>query len=268
MRLSRTVAGVAISAAALASVAVSLPSSAAASTGINYAALGDSYSAGVGTGSAESGACDQSPESYAALWKSAHDVTSFDFAACTGATTTDVLDNQLGGLSASTNLVTITVGGDDAGFSSVMETCDEDFWTDTDCLNAVSSAESFVRTTLPGRLDTLFAKIKSDAPNARVIVLGYPEFYEVPGSCSVGLDNTERSAIDGGADLLDTTSQTAAAQYGFTFDDVRSAFAGHEICSSDSWLNSVVVFDIHDSYHPTQDGYADAYLPSLDAITG
>ncbi len=101
-----------------------------------------------------------------------------------------------------------------------------------------------------------------------MIILGYPEFYQVPGSCSVGLDNTERSAINGGADLLDSTIRTEAGKYGFTFDDVRGAFSAHEICSSSSWLNSVDWTDITESYHPKAAGYANADLPTLDAITG
>jgi lysophospholipase L1-like esterase len=267
MRLTQIFAG-AVAAATVATMAAVLPASAAT---MNYAALGDSYSSGVGTGNyiSSSGSCDRSNESYAALWEAAHSVSNFDFAACSGAKTTDVLSGQLGGLSASTNLITMNIGGNDAGFSSVMTTCIEDtIFGDSGCLTAVNNAETFVRNSLPGLLDTLYAKIKSDAPNARVIIVGYPEFYQVPGSCSVGLDNTERTAIDGGADLLDTTIKGEVGKYGFTFDDVRSAFSAHEICSSSAWINSVVWTNITESYHPTANGYADADLPSLDAITG
>lgn len=268
MRLTQILAGAAACAVAITMAAI-VPANAA--TSYNYAALGDSYSAGVGTGDyySNSGSCDRSPESYAALWEAAHTVSNFDFAACSGAKTTDVIANQLGGLSASTNLITMNIGGNDAGFSSVMETCDEDtIFGNSGCLNAVNSAENFVKSSLPGLLDTLYADIKKDAPNAKVIIVGYPEFYQVPGSCSVGLSDTERSAIDGGADLIDSTTKTEAGKYGFTFDDVRTAFSQHEICSSSAWINSVDWTDITESYHPKAAGYADADLPTLDAITG
>jgi lysophospholipase L1-like esterase len=268
MRLTKILAG-AVAFAAVITVSVVVPASAA--TAVEYAALGDSYSSGVGTGDyySNSGSCDRSPESYAALWDAAHSVSSFDFAACSGAKTTDVLNSQLGGLSASTNLITMNIGGNDAGFSSVMTTCIEDtIFGDSGCLNAVNNAETFVKNNLPGLLDTLYAKIKSDAPSARVIIVGYPEFYQVPGSCSVGLDNTERSAINGGADLLDSTINTEAGKYGFTFADVRSAFSQHEICSSSAWINSVDWTNITESYHPKAAGYSNADLPTLDAITG
>jgi lysophospholipase L1-like esterase len=268
MRLTKILAGAVASAAVLAMAAI-LPASAA--TPVNYAALGDSYSSGVGTGNyiSSSGSCDRSNLSYAALWEAAHSVSSFDFAACSGAKTTDVLSGQLGGLSSSTNLITMNIGGNDAGFSSVMTTCIEDtIFGDSGCITAVNNAETFVKNSLPGLLDTLYTKIKADAPNARVIIVGYPEFYQVPGTCSVGLDNTERSAINGGADQLDTTIKGEAGKYGFTFADVRTAFSKNEICSSTPWINSVNWTDITESYHPKAAGYANADLPTLDAITG
>src|SRR5262245_35220317 len=95
-----------------------------ASTTTIYAALGDSYSAGVGAPPYDpaSGSCNRSPRSAAALWAASHPGTSFAFAACSGATTTDVINNQLGALSGATSQVTISIGGNDAGFSPVLFT--------------------------------------------------------------------------------------------------------------------------------------------------
>src|SRR5262245_61624710 len=79
---------------------VAATSSAAAD--VRYVALGDSYSSGLGTGNYDpaSGACKRSPNAYPAMWASSHSTASFTFAACSGATTTDVLNGQLGGLSS------------------------------------------------------------------------------------------------------------------------------------------------------------------------
>ncbi len=41
---------------------------------------------------------------------------------------------------------------------------------------------SGLATNLPGALDTLFRDIRSDAPSAQVVVLGYPEFYDLSRS--------------------------------------------------------------------------------------
>jgi lysophospholipase L1-like esterase len=268
MRLSTILAGAAaVAVVATLGVAV-MPASAA--SGENYVALGDSYSSGVGTDDYidDGTSCDRSNEGYPALWSAAHATASFDLAACSGAKTSDVLSGQLGGLSSATNLVTITIGGNDAGFTTVMENCILD--SDSGCQSAVNSAESYVRNTLPGLLDNVYGAIRSDAPNAQVVVLGYPRFYQVPGSCSVGISDTKRTAIDGGSDVLDTTIAGEVAKYsGFTFADVRNAFSAHEICSSSSvWIHSTDWTNITDSYHPFAAGYSGGYLPVLDSVTG
>src|SRR5580698_1148537 len=123
------------------------PAQAAAS--VRYVALGDSYTSGVGAGD-ESGSCDQSPNAYGPLWAAANSAASFTFAACSGATTSTVISGQLSSLSAATTLVSITVGGNDAGFSSIMENCILD--STSTCENDVAQAEQYANTTLPGNL--------------------------------------------------------------------------------------------------------------------
>jgi lysophospholipase L1-like esterase len=141
-----------------------------AAPAVNYVALGDSYASGVGAGSV-SGSCGQSPNAYPALWATASSPASFKFAACSGATTSDVISSQLSSLSSSTTLVSMTIGGND----------------------------------------------------------------------------------------LDGVIQTAAANNGDTFADVRSQFSGHELCDGSSWLHSVTL-PIGNSYHPTATGQKDGYL--------
>jgi len=79
---------------------------------VDYVALGDSYSSGVGTGvyDAASGACQRSPLSYPPLWVAEHHPASFEFVACSGSTTADVRANQISALKPTTDLVTITIG--------------------------------------------------------------------------------------------------------------------------------------------------------------
>jgi hypothetical protein len=233
-----------------------------AASSVNYVALGDSYASGVGAGD-ETGSCDQSPNAFGPLWASANSPASFSFEACTGATTTDIISSQLSALSTSTTLVSIIVGGDDAGFSSIMETCVLE--STSSCESAVASGEEYVEDTLPGRLSTLFADIKADAPNAKVVVLDYPDFYDLTVPICIGLSSADHSAIDTGINDLDGVIQTAADNAGFYFADVRSQFSGHELCDDAGWLNSVEIFDIHTSYHPTATGQADGYLPVFTA---
>jgi lysophospholipase L1-like esterase len=266
MRPSRFLAVAAGLAAPLLALAAPTP---AAAAGANYVALGDSYASGVGTGNyyADSGSCKRSPQSYPARWVAAHSVSTFTFAACSGARTGDVLNNQLGGLSAATTLVTITIGGNDAGFSTVMTNCIPQ--SDSGCRSAVTNAENFARDTLPGLLDNTYNAIRGRATAASVVVLAYPRFYQIGGSCLFGLSDTKRSYINEGADVLDSVISSAAGRHGFGFGDVRTAFDPHEICSSGtSWLHSLDFANFGESYHPTSTGYGSGYLPVLTGFTG
>ncbi|MFF0205176.1 SGNH/GDSL hydrolase family protein [Streptomyces sp. NPDC005017] len=236
---------------------------AAAATG-PYVALGDSYSSGEGAGNytSSSGSCHRSPNAYPQLWASANSPSSFAFVACSGATTQDVINNQLGSLNGSTSLVTVSAGGNDAGFAGAMQTC---VLQGTDaCLTAVNNAKSFATNQLPARLNSLYTQIRNRAPNARVVVLGYPHLYKIGGSCSFGISDTSRNAINGAADTIDSVTSARASAYGFAFGDVRGIFTNHEICSDDWWLNSTRLA-VHESYHPNAKGHSQGYLPTLFA---
>ncbi|MFI5620000.1 SGNH/GDSL hydrolase family protein [Streptomyces sp. NPDC051567] len=228
-----------------------------------YVALGDSYSSGVGAGNYDSasGACKRTSRAYPALWAAAHAPKTFSFAACSGARTGDVLSGQLGALNTGTDLVSITVGGNDAGFSDVMTTCV--LQSESTCVGRVNQARAYVDATLPGQLDQVYNAIASRSPQARVVVLGYPRFYKLNGTCVTGLTEGERAAINGAADHLNAAVAKRAADHGFAFAGVAAAFTGHEICSGSAWLHSVNWLDIGESYHPTAAGQSGGYLPVL-----
>jgi len=144
VRISRVLAvGISLLTASLLTVALAANAGAADT---NYAALGDSYSSGVGAGDYSGGSCDRSAHAYAQQWADTHAPSSFSFLACSGATTTDVINGQVSALSLATTLVSITIGGNDAGFSSVMQTCV--LGSTSDCVAAVNTAEDFVNASL------------------------------------------------------------------------------------------------------------------------
>ncbi|WP_329227135.1 MULTISPECIES: SGNH/GDSL hydrolase family protein [unclassified Streptomyces] len=248
---------------ALTGVGVAQARTSAAS--VDYVALGDSYSSGVGAGSYDgaSGDCKRSTRAYPALWQAANKPASFAFTACSGARTGDVTAGQLGPLSSATDLVSISIGGNDAGFADVMTTCV--LQSEATCLSRIATARAYVDSTLPGKLDSVYTAISAKAPSARVVVLGYPRFYKLGGGCIAGLSEKERSAINGAADYLNAATAKRAADHGFTFGDVSSTFTGHEICSGSAWLHSVNWLNIGESYHPTAAGQSGGYLPVLNA---
>jgi lysophospholipase L1-like esterase len=253
----------AIAASCVAALSLML-TAAPASAAVNYVALGDSYASGLGAGNYSGGSCDRSAGAYPQLWDNANHPASFAFVACSGATTTDVINNQISALSSSTTLVSVTIGGNDVGFSNVMITCV--LGSTSTCVNAVNQAEAQANSQLPGLLDNLFSDISARAPNARVVVIGYPEFYDLSKSSTcIGLSTTDRTALDGGADVLDTVISAAAGRHGFAYAEIRGAFSGHEICDSSSWLHSVDWLNLGDSYHPTASGQSGGYYPVFSA---
>jgi lysophospholipase L1-like esterase len=270
VRIYRAIFSMAVAASAVGLVTAIAPgTAAAAATAVNYVALGDSYSSGVGAGNyiSSSGNCERSYDAYPEQWAAAHSAASFVSVACSGATTADVLSSQVSALSASTTLVSITIGGNDAGFASVMETCVLE--STSSCLRAVSAGETFVAGQLPGRLDTTLQTIRADAPAAKIVVLGYPDLYDLSSSgFCIGLSNSDRTALNQGADDLDRALATAAAAHHDTYAEVRGQFAGHEICDSGSWLHSVDIFAISSSYHPTAAGQDLGYLPVFTGAAG
>ncbi|WP_255953863.1 SGNH/GDSL hydrolase family protein [Streptomyces odontomachi] len=262
MKLRRSLAALAtLVFATVISLVLTGPAQAA---GAVYVALGDSYSSGNGAGNYDSasGDCHRSFSAYPYLWKNAHSPSSFNDDACSGAVTTDVTGKQLGHLSSATTLVSITIGGNDAGFADTMTTCVTG--SDSDCVNRVNQAEAYAQNTLPGRLDTVYNAIHSKAPNAKVVVLGYPRMYKLGVFC-IGLSDTKHKKIDEAADALDTVIAARAAAHGFVFGDVRTTFAGHELCSGDDWLHALVVSPSWETYHPTATGHASGYYPVLNS---
>ncbi|WEH40517.1 SGNH/GDSL hydrolase family protein [Streptomyces sp. NBC_01218] len=245
--------------AAVAALGVAQPASAA--TG-GYVALGDSYSSGVGAGSyiADSGDCHRSTKAYPYLWAAANSPSSFAFVACSGATTSTVAGSQLSALSSSTALVSISAGGNDVGFADVMQTCV--LSGEATCVSSVNAAVTKAQTVLPSRLDSLYGSIHAKSPSAHVVVLGYPHFYKLSGSCILGLSENSRKAINNGADALNAVIAKRAANAGFTYSSVVDEFTGHELCSGDAWLNSVSL-PVYNSYHPKAAGQSGGYLPAF-----
>jgi len=257
----------AIAGGALCALAAAPPASAQST--VRYVALGDSYSSGLGAGSyiSSSGSCDRSTNAYSQVWANANAPASYVSVACAGATTSSVVSSQLSALSSSTTLVSITVGGNDVGFSSTMETCV--LSSTSSCVSAVNSDEAAIASSLPGEMNNVLGAIRTAAPAARVVVLDYPELYDLSRSSScIGLSTTDRTALNGAADQLDAAIQAAAQRFGDTFVDVRPNFAGHEICDSSSWLHSVSIFSLSESYHPTASGQSSGYYPAFSAAAG
>jgi lysophospholipase L1-like esterase len=218
-----------------------------------YVALGDSYSSGVGTRTFYEETCYRSPKAYGPIVAAARGY-ALSFQACSGAKTTDVNSKQLGTLSGTTALVTITIGGNDAGFSEVIINCAAYYFP---CQESIENADSFIEHKLPALLDTTYSDIRGKAATAHVVVLGYPHLFTSEGkTCNFNaLTSEHEKELNHTADLLASVISGRAKAHGFTFVDPRSAFLPHEVCSSSEWLNGQS-WPLMESYHPNVSGQA------------
>ncbi|MEV4422638.1 SGNH/GDSL hydrolase family protein [Patulibacter sp. NPDC049589] len=250
---------------AVAVLALAVPGRALAGA---YVALGDSYSSGLGAGDESDGACRRSPAAFPAVVAARVPGTTLVTVACAGAKVADVRRDQLGALSPATSLVTITIGGNDAGFTSVIARCALPMWV-ARCGPPVTRAQRTIRGTLPVRLDGLYAEIRSRAPAARVVVVGYPRLFNgIDCGAFTFFSRDDQRLLNGTADLLRSILRTRARAAGFAFADVVPSFRGHAVCDDREWLNGLS-HPLRESFHPNATGHADGYAPAvLRAIGG
>ncbi|WP_344137173.1 SGNH/GDSL hydrolase family protein [Pedococcus bigeumensis] len=244
-------------------------SAAPAQAASSYVALGDSYSSGTGTRTYlnDGTSCQRSVYAYPSLISASKGLT-LNFRACSGARVADVTNTQLGALTTSTTQVSISVGGNDAGFADVLTEWAQPGWM-SDCNGAIDGAQSIITNTLPARLSTLYASIRAKAPNAKVVVVGYPRIFQGEDcNAFTWFSPAEETRLNQTADLLNSKTSAQAAAKGFTFVNPTSRFSGHAVCDDVEWLNGLSN-PVSESYHPNVAGHRDGYAPLVSTpLTG
>jgi lysophospholipase L1-like esterase len=240
--------------------------SAAPAAAERYVALGDSYASGTGTREYIDAGCQRSTHAYPSIIDRDRPSTELTFVACSGASTGDVLNNQVSSLTSDTAIVTISIGGNDAGFSSVITRCALP-WPTT-CWAEIDNAQAFIRDTLPGRLDGVYGQIRSRSPSARVVVVGYPRLFNGE-ECNLGsrISPEEQSRLNQTADLLRDVTRGRAQAAGFSFADSIPSFVGHAVCDDAEWINGLSN-PVSESYHPNRAGHSSGFTPLVRAIVG
>lgn len=276
-RMLALFAGIAVGASALLGAA---PASADHHVGgAPYVALGDSEAAGTGNLPYLDPGCLRSARAYPEhLGAMLGGVAS---SACAGASTDDLLTQQLGDLGPSTQLVTITVGINNADWQRVLLACASGDLADPACATAYGQAQA-AYATLPWDIATVVGTVRSLAQNSAILVTGYPELFgDVTTSCSVGAyQGTPIRVTAAAAWAIDDaiTQVNGAIAYGewltgdpnAHFIPVADAFDGHGLCDTDDrWISGLVGGQAtwQRSFHPNaagQQAYATilaGYLP-------
>jgi len=218
-----------------------------------YVSLGDSYTAAPGAGSLTGyPRCYQTSENYPRLVADALGSGHFLDNSCAGATTKALttkqyptVDPQLDGLDSQTQLVTLGMGGNDAGlFGTLILRCTLMGPQDpkgAPCVNAFGPLTGPVVTrmlaTVQANVRRSLAEIAKRAPHARIVLVGYPQIIPAHGTCSelplaAGDYPWARGVVKG----LDDALKAAARKARVTYIDMWTPSTGHDICSSDPWM--------------------------------
>lgn len=285
-----------------------------------YVGLGDSYSSGesvapydAGTDDDDNG-CHRSQGAYGHLVDDDPAAPSnVNLVACSGAITVDLTTGpnhkwsgepnaQISSLSEDVELVTLTIGGNDAKFSQILIECIIGFellplnncsGDDEKADNIVNEAFDALKGLPSDRddivpYDKLFRSIRQEAPNARVAVLGYPQFFKTSGTaffpCS-GVSKTDQKWVNSKVVELNSIIRDKAQSHGFIYvdylDNATSAdrFETHRLCEigggeDREWFTDIQVGGSRtrqQSYHPDVDGHkamAESVLEELRATRG
>lgn len=274
-----------------AAAAVAAPAAAAPIVG-----LGDSYASGLGAAPYEtdSGDCYRA----AASWQRHITTTGLPAgtfvvqAACAGATIADIRSTQLHTLTPSTQLVLMSAGGNDAYFTPVAASCA----ARASCASLPLARDgaqllpaplqqtwpAHVRSTVRTDLTTLIHDVHAKAPQASIVLTGYPRLLGQPDGgaadqeCAAASvtgmtrlrDPQVRRLIAGFGDVLEQVQQQVvndarAAGIDARFVSVAQEFTGHSACrgTQDSdpqrWIHGLILEGTAlspSSLHPTQSG--------------
>ena len=155
-------------------------------------------------------------------------------------------------------MVTITIGGNDAGFKDVLTACYAS--NGYPCWATLLAAEGRVKRSLPQELQSTYTAVQAAAgPQAGLVAVGYPKIFPDSYSLSVAghcgwLRFEEWAAIRKISADLEAAQKVAAAKAGVLFHSVQSVLKGHELCTADSWVKSVSAVNREYSAHPLLKG--------------
>lgn len=229
-------------------------------------ALGDAVSSGLGAGDliANSGSCARSTHAYPALWAAKVKPDRFVFIACNGATTSTVISQQLPAVDQYTTMITVTVGAEDFDFSEKLKLCIQA--ADTQCADSLAALAKEAAATLPDRVAALLDAIKQSAPQAHVIVFGYPWLYQPNGDCPGELSEIKRIAINKATDAIDEALATAANAGGdkVTWMDTRIPFTSHDLCTKTAWAHASSALE---AFKPNAAGHAEGFADLMNTAT-
>lgn len=244
----------------------------------NYVALGDGFTAAPYAGRTVDEDCLRSDNNYPALLAAALDLDVTDVS-CTGVGTRALTHRtrppeggakvkaQVDAVGADTDLVTIGIGIEDQDLLTRMfEIC-----ATFPCRDPETRGQTFVRDVarMGVSLSDAVQDVLDRAPDARIVLVGYPQITPTDGDCRQLPDLTQEQldAINTLLTQLNGQIRAIARRTASTYVDVADLSAGHELCSDDPWITGKKSVDgTSVAFHPRaelQDAIADRMKTQL-----
>ena len=278
----RFLRALAVAVAALAIIALAATAARAA----NYVALGDSYAAGplIPNPVLPLG-CLKSSNNYPRVAAPSIGLTLRD-ASCSGAKTGDMTSPQnvepdgpnppqLNSLDASTTVVSLTIGGNDIGFSEVAESCITVNPFSHPCLDKYNPGgndqlKARIEATAP-KVAAVLQGIHTRSPAAKIYVVNYPAIFPETGSgCwpQMPLGFQDVPYLRATEQRLNSMLATQAAANGATLVNWYGASIGHDACKGTStrWVEPLVPGTLAAPIHPNKQGMAGGAATLVAAV--
>jgi lysophospholipase L1-like esterase len=276
--LGALLASLALFAAALAGLATS-------ASAASYVSLGDSYVAGpfIPNPVLPLG-CLKSDHNYPHL--AAPSIGPLKDPSCSGAETVDMANPQnvdpdgpnppqFDSLAASTEVVSVTIGGNDIGFSEIAQSCITFNPFSSPCRDKYNSGgkdqiAERIAATAP-KVAAVLQGIHSRSPQARVYVLNYPAIFPETGSgCWPQMPISFKDApyLRAKQQELNAMIASQASANGATLVNWYTASIGHDACKSSSvrWVEPLVPNNPAAPIHPNLHGMEGAAAVLVTAV--
>ncbi len=254
---------------AVASSTVAQKSSSPLPPKTRYVAMGSSYAAGPGVPDAADAdtRCARSTNNYAHQFARNRGLTLIDVS-CSGATTNDILNAsidtpaQIDAVTSQTSLVTVTIGGNDVGFVTMLGSASCRHLsigkqTSGDKCPKPPTVSEHTWRNLATSMKRIAAEVRVRAPEALLIFVDYPLVLPSTGRCAATpMSPEEADAARRIARRLAALTSAAARSSGATLVRASSLSSGHDACSATPWIHG---FPLPGQarfvpYHPNRDG--------------
>ena len=238
----------------------------------DYVNLGDSYSAGFGSGIPTQnpmmppGCLQGSGPTHVTSLDARPRVNLTANAACAGLTTAQIAGTVplLTPYLAGAELVTLTLGANDLDIRGLVTACST-LGSDAACDGALHQGNLAIPTIRASAHQTL--RTLDAATRGKILVLGYPRLFTTSNGDQQLITAQRAKQLNRLGDALNLAIKNSTKRTSAKFVSVTGAFNNHGLGANKPWIyfNQVLPAGLNDPFnlHPTTDGYLRGYYPAV-----